>query len=388
MQNEDQSIPPPVPPEASTQPVPESAPAPLAKSAQTRALPPPVSRAAAKPKRPVWSVLSGLCLLAGLAAVGFYTWEQHQAIEVLFGQYNQLLQERSGVEAQLATLETSRQQWTQTVQEQLQASQAAVAAQGEQVTALNRELINTRLRINDSGAGASQAWMLTEAESLLRFAQQRLLLAHDVRAALGLFVASDDLLKQMNDPAVFSVREALALDLGALQAVREVDVPGIYARLGALITGLDELRVQPAGERPAFRVEAPVPETQDAGATWWGSLKTSLGQYFVITREANDAVPQLSAEQTWVLRETLRLKLEQARLALVQSRPELYQAALVEASTGIEALMQGASKASLLAELNTLRDLPIVTVVPSVNLGLTALRQLQPGSLSSFEASP
>ena len=387
MQDKDSTIP-PIPPEAITDNTQKTPAPPVSKPAAPAASPASKTNATGK-GRSVAGILFNLGLLAGLVTAGFYTWEQYKAIELLFGQYNQLVQQRSDLQTRLDTLEASRQQLNQTVQDQVQASQAGLAAQAAQVEALNRELINTRLRINDSGAGASQAWMLSEAESLLRFAGQRLLLEHDVRAAIGLYVAGDDLLKQINDPAIFSVREALALDLGALQAVREVDVPGVYARLGALASGLDTLQVQPAGERPAFRVnEAPAPATDSTTTGWWESARAGLAQYFVITREASEAIPQLSAEQTWVLRETLRLKLEQARVALVHGQPELYQAALAEAASGIDTLLQGAGKDALLAELETLRAARIVTVVPAVNLGLTALRQLQSGSLSLPEGRP
>ena len=341
-------------------------------------------------------VLLMLLLLVGLAGVGFYTWEQHKAIAVLFGQYNQLIEERKNTQAKLAAEESGRQQVLQTaelmtarVDEQLQSALAALAAQQGRMDALNRELISARLRITDNGDGANQAWMLTEAESLLRFASQRLLLARDVHTATGLFIATDELLRKINDPAVYSVREALALDLAVLQSVTEVDVAGLYARLGALIQRLDGLQVQISNGRANFQDRAQGADEAATPPGWWDSTKASLGQYFVITREIGEAIPQLDAEQTWVLREVLRLNLEQARTALLRSQPELYQASLAQAQAGIEQLMQGADKPALLAELEAVRQLPIVIVVPPVNLALTALQQLQPSGLPTpTEVSP
>src|SRR5690606_6279760 len=112
-------------------------------------------------------------------------------------------------------------------------------------------------------------------------------------------LAADELLRRMDDGAVFNVREALARDIAALQGVREVDVPGLYARLGGAIAQVEALAVQPEGEAPDFRVQAQA--AADVSASWWRAALDSFGQYFVVRHGVETPVAQLGADQAWVV---------------------------------------------------------------------------------------
>src|SRR5690606_7146314 len=120
---------------------------------------------------------------------------------------------------------------------------------------------------------------LTEAESLLRLAQQRLVLARDTAAAIDLFRAADELLRTIEDPAAFGVRETLAREVAALQALPIIDVPGIFARLGAQSERVAGFAVVAEATVQDFTVGS---ATRDATAEsgWWNSVKQTLGEYF------------------------------------------------------------------------------------------------------------
>jgi uroporphyrin-3 C-methyltransferase len=319
-------------------------------------------------------------LVLAVAGLGFYTREQHKAIEVLFGQYNSLNQQRDEIASrsagQIAAMEESWQALEAAVQNELQQARTTLAGQNALIDTLGRDLVATRLRITDSGAGASQVWMLSEAESLLRLARQRLLLARDVRSATGLLVSVDDLLSQLNDPAVFAVREALANDLAALQGVREVDLPGLYTQLGELVERVLGLEIKADGKGQAFVMPDPVEPAEAAG--WLDRLKNRVDRYFVITRSDAGPIPVLTPEQAWVIKQAQALRLEQARLALLKGQQETWQVVLDAAITGIEANLDGEGKEDLLVTLATLRDTPILTNIPPASNGLNAIRQILP----------
>ena len=342
---------------------------------------PPADRKSAKASFLVRFIITVLIL--SVAGLGYFAWEQQKAIDVLFGEYNRFNQDRSAAAAQaaaqLAALQEAGQALESSIQEQLQQARTQMNAQTAQIDALNRDLVATRMRITDSGAGASQAWMLTEAESLMRFAQQRLVLARDVRSAMGLLISADDLLKQLNAPAVFSAREALANDLAILQGVREVDIPGLYAQLGALAGRVLELQIRTTGDDARFEAPAPSGLAGDAGLL--DRMKSRLDQYFVITRTDISPIPALTPEQAWVIKQAEALKLEQARIALLKGQQESWQAALDDAVAGISENLQGEGLEALLTNLTTLRDTPIVTNIPPASNGLTAIRQVLPQAL-------
>jgi uroporphyrin-3 C-methyltransferase len=344
------------------------------------------SNASASPRKPataqsgmVSKILIFLLLLA-VGALGFYTWEQDKAITVLFNEYNALNEQSNALATQtaagIATMAESRQALETMLQNELQLARTTLSAQTAQLDALNRELVATRMRITDSGAGGSQVWMLAEAESLMRFARQRLLLARDVRSAIGLLVAADDLLRQLNDPAAFTVREALATDLATLQGVREVDITGLYAQLGALAERVLALEIGTSPALPRFVMPEPATLAEDAG--WLDRMKNRLDQYFVISRTDVTPVPTVTAEQAWVIRQSQALKLEQARLALLRGEQETWQVVLDSAITGIRENLDGEEMETLLASLATLRDTAILTNIPPASNGLNAVRQILP----------
>lgn len=254
-----------------------------------------------------------------------------------------------------------------------------LAAQDEQLAALRRELTSANLRITDSGAGASRDWLLAEAGSLLRMAQQRLLTARDVRAAIGLYLSADDVLKQLEDPSVFAVREVLARELATLRGLPEVDVPGLYVELSALAKRVDQLSVIDEANTDLEFV-APEVDEPAADAGWLESALGTLDRYFVVGRRDGAITPRLSDEQQYLIKRAIQLQIEQARLALLRGQQDLYEQALTEAGSNIEARLQGAAGAreALLDALTSLRTTAIQQDIPPLNATLTALRQLQP----------
>lgn len=365
-----------------------------------------------------------LLLIAGIGGLAWFQLEQRKTMVALQTEVAALLQRNTAGPDQLTALqqeqeqmltrvqqtETSQQQLQAAVQqaiqqeqqstaqavrqsqqateEALQASEQAlqqantfIAAQGERLDGLTRELVATNLRIRDSGAGASQAWMLSEAESLLRLARQRLLAARDVSSAIALFSAADDLLKQLNDPSVFAVREMLAQELATLQALPEVGVQDLYMQLGAQIERIGGFAVASESGGQDFTMpsvaENGVAETP---GNWLDSVQDVLGRYFVVTQRDGTITPQLTDEQAYLTRRGIQLKIEQARLALLRGQAGVYQRALDEAINGIATRLQdeAGNKDSLVATLTTLRDTPITVDIPPLNATLSAIRQVTP----------
>jgi uroporphyrin-3 C-methyltransferase len=376
------------PPAAATTPAPDAAAAPAVN------VPPRAAVRASAPSPQSSSTSTTLFAttmaigVLGFAGLGFYALQQQQVLTRLAADYEDLRQASSANDVELNALRQADGQLEQSLRTQLQESdnqfeqtvrtqlQQAQDAQRTQLDNLNRELAALRTRVNDGGAGASTTLRLSEVGALLRLAQERLLSARDVRAAIGLMQSTDELLRQGNDSSTFTLREALAQDLTALRGVEAVDVSGLYARLGAAITRLEALAVQPGGAVPAFRV-ADTAATAET-ASWWDELKDFLGRYFVITRGAAEVVPVLGTEQTWVVEAQLKLQLEQARLALLQGQQSVFERALDEAISGIDALMQGDDKSALLTELHALRASAVQNTIPAAGRALEVLRALQP----------
>lgn len=328
-------------------------------------------------------------LLVPLAAVGWVAYRQEalQSELMTLRADNATLQEFSAsstnqfaqVERQQQELAASVQQSIdQALQQQVAASYAAAAEQAGQIAALESELAALRLRVNSmDGAGSP----LTEAEVLLRFAQQRLVMAQDTATAIELFQSADELLRDIVDPGVANVRESLARELATLLSLPGVDVPGIFAQLSTQAARVETFAVVSDATVQDFTV---TPAAEDAAATdsWWNSVKQAFGAYFVVTRSNGAALPQLGTNEQYQLRALVQLHIEQAKLALLRGDAQLYQRALEDALVTSRRWLRSedGSFDEFLAALATLRDTPIVVDIPAVDQTLAALRLLSGGN--------
>jgi len=366
------------------------------------ALPPPAP--ARKTERRGGASFALICMvLIALAAAGWAGWRQLELQKELdalradmaalqkssassSNQFAEVQQRQQELDAALQ--ETSQQTLEQTQQE-LAASRAEVSAQAEQLNAVRQQLatVNQQIAAVEQQVAAAQLQAserqtggapLAEAEMLLRFAQQRLQLARDTATAVDLYLAADEVLRTVDDPAVFRVRETLARELAALQATGGVDVPGLFARLGELAARVDNFNVVAEGSVQDFSV-TPTAADDDAPAPgWWNSMKQTLGEYFVVTQSTADIVPQLNAAEQFQLRALVQLHIEQARLALLRAEPQVYQRALDDAIATARRWLRGdaGSLEDFVASLESARDAPIVVELPALDETLSALRQL------------
>lgn len=335
----------------------------------------PPAQSAAVPLRgaPLRLWLLSLLAFGGTAALGFVFLQQRQAMETLAGDAYSQQQRSAAIEQRLAEAEAERERLAQ----QLQAAVAAngdAAAQAE-LDALQRELAALRLDVASRVADSEHDWLLVEAATLLRLAQQQALHGRNVASAISLYMSADDRLQRLGDPALQPARAALQLELDALRAVELPQVQVLYLQLGELAQQLAALEVQSEGEGPLQFVApelAPLPAT----AGWWEELKQTLRQYFVVTRRDVPVLARLTPQQALLIRQAIILQLESARLALLQGNQDIYLAALDAAAAGITQQLQGAGKPAVLASLQRLRAEPVAIVVPPLGAALQALELL------------
>jgi len=331
-----------------------------------------------------------LVLVGSLGYTGYMVYEQDKAVNVLFEQYNGLVQARNGNTNLLNTLQESQgtlQQNQSALQNSLasvrQEAAELVAAQAAEIQALQNELVSTRLRINESNPGASQEWLLAEAASLLRLARQHLVVTRNVRTAQALYIAADDVLKQIDDPAIFAVRETLAGELAAIRAVTEVDVSSMYLQLGAVADQVNSLAVTNDLATQIAQGESVSLATEEASgegmiSRFFTRVRNSLNNYFVVRRRDVPIQPLMTPGQEAALMQTIRLQIEQGRTALLRGEQAIYSASLEQARNNIEAYLAGDEgvRNSVLQTLDNLRARRIVTEVPPLNRSLQALDQI------------
>lgn len=280
------------------------------------------------------------------------------------------LHESQAVQAQHSDLLAKELQTVQiALQNETQLRQAAEAEHQTLRAALDS--ISERL------GRTTVAWRLAEVEYLLTVANQRLTLAQDVQTAIAIFDTADQRLKAIADPALLPVRKAIAKELTALRALPQVDIAGLSLRLGALadqvqqLPLLDQKRLALANQVPSSHK---VTSWQELPAAVWQDLKTLVQ----VRRHEQPIEPLLPPQQSWFLYQNLQLKLQQARLAIMQHDTVLLHKLLQEAISWMENFFERDNPAvqSAMETMTQLAQVELAPTLPDVSGSLRTLRQL------------
>jgi uroporphyrin-3 C-methyltransferase len=289
---------------------------------------------------------------------------------------SQALQRR--LDAALADLQrdsTGQAQLLQALETRLEEQLAALEQQRSQLTRQGEAL--SRIDASDR-----ESWLLAEVEYLLRLANQRLIMTGDVAAARALLDNVDGILRDLDDAALHPVRAAVASDLAALRAVPEVDVEGIYLRLGALLGQAGELAILRLPAEQQALQPPPQPRQEAAPGDWqqqlqqgWESALHALSDYLTIRRR--DVPVEALMDPRWegLVRQNLRMLLEQARVALLSGNQALYRESLDRARYWVTEFFQSdeATARSMAREIDQLSAVQVDVALPDVSASLAAL---------------
>jgi uroporphyrin-3 C-methyltransferase len=160
--------------------------------------------------------------------------------------------------------------------------------------------------------------VVSEVEQLLVIAGEQLQLAGNLRAALMALQTADMRLQQLNKPQAIQLRKLIGKDIERLQSLPAIDVVGASLRLEGISAMVDKLPlVSEHHPRPSSDATTP-----DYEANAWrrlaGEIWHDLRQMVRIERIDRPEPPLLTPEQSFFLRENLRLRLLTARIALLQ----------------------------------------------------------------------
>lgn len=255
-------------------------------------------------------------------------------------------------------------------------------AGADMLTDLQAQVDEVVAEIRANAGTSSQDWIMAEVEYLIRLGTQRLLTEGDTEGTLALFKAADQIVRDAEGIAAYDLRRALARDIAALEAVPKVDVEGIFLRLSALASQVEQLRQR----QLEFKVETPqesVSEPVESGyfQRFLGLLRRGGEQLagLVDYRAGGPRIePILPPSEEYYLRQNLMLKLELAQLALLRGQQPLYADSLADAQSWIVERFDPADPTTT-AVLTGLMELQMVNVeasVPDLSESLLEIRRL------------
>jgi uroporphyrin-III C-methyltransferase len=220
-------------------------------------------------------------------------------------------------------------------------------------------------------------WVVAEVEQMLNIASQQLKLAGNVPAALVALQVADQRVQRIDRPELISLRRALDQDIQRLRALPFVDTVGISVRIDNMIGGVDALPLAQYA-RPGAQAQeaAPLPPANywtKLALDVWGEVKQLVRVQHLEKAEA----PLLSPEQSYFLRENLKLRLLSARLALLTRDEASYKADLDAAQKWLERYFDTRAKPVENAgtTLRQLAENSISIAVPDISASLEAARE-------------
>jgi len=226
-------------------------------------------------------------------------------------------------------------------------------------------------------ARAPDDWLLAEIEQTLNIAAQQLQLAGNVRAAIMALQTADARLARADKLQVVQLRRALNQDLDKLKALPFVDVPGISIKLDNVINLVDSLPLIIA-ESSALNAPPPPQRVSDESGfrrvarDFWEDMK----QLVRIRQVEGSDMALLAPQQSYFLRENLKLRLLAARSALLARDDVSYKEDLKHARQWINRYYDPKAKvnSTVAATLKQLYDSAMTINAPDINTSINAVR--------------
>lgn len=314
-----------------------------------------------------------LSLLA-LGASGFLFVEGQNQLKTQQLQFDHKI-DNAGIDASktAATVETGLAR-IDGLSQQLQELQSQQKSQRENVDRLIRayqELVKNRTD-----------WLVDEIEATLNLASQQLLISGNVPVAVNVLENLDNRLSRFDQPQLLPIKKAISSDLENLKSRPYLDTASASLRLNRLesaVAGLPLVIDSQLQSDTAPAVAAISPNASWWQRTWQTTMHSLRGMVEVRHINHNDSM-LMSPEQMYFVRENLRLRLLDARIALIQRRGEVYAADLNGAEATVKQYFDASSVAtqSWLKELMQLKMLNVQTIQDSnLSASLAAVREYQ-----------
>lgn len=277
--------------------------------------------------------------------------------------------------AQIAALEASVREQQARQQARLTEQEARITEQQRRLTEQQARSAEQQRRLGELSAEDQRAWQLAETRYLLRLANQRLIMAGDTQSAEALLRSADNTLRELDDTDLHALRAAVAADLAAVRAIPQLDIQGLYLRVEALMREADALVLFELPER-AVATEPPRAEDWQARlAQGYAAAVAKLSEYIVVSRRDVPIEALMDPQYEGLVRQNLRMLLEQAQAAMLSGNAVLYRKSLERAEGWVTQFFKEDERSAqaMAEELRRLRDERVAVSRPDLGASLAAL---------------
>jgi uroporphyrin-3 C-methyltransferase len=243
-------------------------------------------------------------------------------------------------------------------------------------------------------------WALAEIEQVLSTASQQLQLAGNIRGALIALQNADARLSRADRPQFIAIRRAIAKDIDNLKSLPNVDLTGIALRLDTLVAEIDSMPLL-SDEKPIVLAPPPktrlaalpasgaggvavAPVTEDWRTVWseywhrWTSdLWHDIRDLVRVRTVSSPEALLLSPGEAFFARENLKLRLLNARLALLSRNDAAFRSDLIEADRALARYFDTRARQTQAGreQIRQLQESVLNIEMPTLSHSLNAVRQ-------------
>lgn len=201
--------------------------------------------------------------------------------------------------------------------------------------------------------------LVVDIDSAIRLAQQQAQLTGSVQPLLTALRSAEARLAKVSHPRLAPLQRALTRDIERVKSASVADTPGLLIRLDELARWVDELPLANAvtGNDPKPPVPEPAVATSWAravSASWWEGVLLAvwedLSSLVRVSRIDRPEAGLLAPEQSYFLRENVKLRLLNARLALLTRHHEAARQDLTQVQRDLERYFDVGSRRGLAAQ--------------------------------------
>ena len=294
-------------------------------------------------------VAAGAFVLAALSAAALaFAWSAQQRVRTLEAELVRRQQDTGAQAAEARAAARSAQDVARDASAKLALLEARVAETTLQRTQIE-ELVQSLARSRDEN-------VLADVEASVRVALQQSAITASAEPLVAALRQADERLARYNQPRLERVRRAVVQDLERTRVAGVTDMAVLTIRLDETIRQVDDLPLfsqaerQPsprAAVRPGVTAASPSGWKTVVGEGWLGALVQIWDEVRSLVRVTRIEQPEavlLAPDQAFFLRENLKLRLLNARLALLSRQFDTAQLDLRDAQAALERYFDHSSR--------------------------------------------
>ena len=182
--------------------------------------------------------------------------------------------------------------------------------------------------------------LVVDIESAIRLAQQQAQLTGSVQPLLAALNSAEQRLTKVAQPRLAPVLRAVTRDIERIKATAVADTPALLFKLDELVRVVDTLPLLNAvGTASQAKVAQPAPATSWAKAismSWWEKVLSDIWDdvqnLIRVSRIDKPEASMLAPDQSYFVRENLKLRLLNARLGLLARHFDAVQSDMKQAN--------------------------------------------------------